>query len=124
MRILRALCDGLLHRCPRCHQGRMFTSWFTMRRTCPTCDLEFERASGEVSGGMAVNFVLTIFVLLAGSLFALSPTVPLYPLMGGLFAFALLFPILFYPSSRGLWAALLYLTGDNAEGDSVKHRED
>jgi uncharacterized protein (DUF983 family) len=122
MRLLRAVFDGLIHRCPRCHRGHMFKTWFTMHRTCPNCELEFERASGEVSGGMAINFVFTIVVLIACSLFALSPTVPLALLMGGLVLYALLFPILFYPSSRGIWAGFLYITGDNTEGDSHKQR--
>ena len=122
MRILRALWDGLMLRCPQCHRGRMFKTWFTMHRSCPRCGLQFERASGEVTGGMAINFVLTLFVIIGGSLFALSPGVPLLALMGGLGVFAVIFPIAFYPVSRGLWAGFLYITGDNTEGDEASSR--
>ena len=114
---IRALLDGLLLRCPRCRRGRMFSGWFTMRRSCPVCRLPFERASGEITGGMAINVVVTLFVVVVGSFFGLSPDVPLVPLLLGLGVFALVFPIAFYPVSRGLWAAVLYLTGDNTEGD-------
>lgn len=120
MHIIRALIDGLILRCPRCHRGHMFERGFTMHRACPHCGLAFEQASGEVTGGMGINFVLTLFIVIAGSLFALDPDVPLVPLLSGLVVFAILFPIVFYRSSRGLWAAVLYLTGDNTEGDSAQ----
>lgn len=118
MRILRALLDGLILRCPRCRRGRMFGRGFAMHRTCPNCGLEFERASGEITGGMGINVVVTLLVVIIGSLFALSPTTPLGPLLIGLFLFAVIFPIAFYRSSRGLWAGLLYITGDNREPDN------
>jgi ABC-type transport system involved in cytochrome bd biosynthesis fused ATPase/permease subunit len=89
-----------------------------MNRTCPACGLEFERASGEITGGMGINIVVTLMVIIGGSLFALSPAVPMAPLLIGLLLFAVLFPIAFYRTSRGLWASLLYLTGDNREPDN------
>ncbi|HEY9016557.1 MAG TPA: DUF983 domain-containing protein [Gemmatimonadales bacterium] len=105
-------------RCPECRQGTMFGSWFRMRRVCPVCGLEFERASGEVSGGMVVNFVVTGIVIMAGSLyFGLFSHAPLWMVLVGLGLFAIVFPILFYPVSRGLWASILFLTAANAEGD-------
>jgi len=117
-RALRALLDGLLLRCPQCHRGRMFPAGSTMARTCPVCGLRFERASGEITGGMAINTVLTLFVIVVCALvFGRDPSVPLLPLIGGLALFAVVFPIAFYRSSRGLWASFLYLTGDNAESD-------
>lgn len=115
--IVRALGAGLFLRCPRCTQGRMFAG-FRMLRACPRCGLVFERASGEVTGGMAINTVLTLVIIIIGALVGgLNPDVPLLPLLSGLGLFALLFPIAFYRSSRGLWAGVLYLTGDNTETD-------
>jgi len=62
--------------------------------------------------------VVTLAVITLGSLvFGLNPSVPLGPLLIGLALFAILFPIAFYRSSRGIWAAFLYLTGDNQERD-------
>jgi uncharacterized protein (DUF983 family) len=114
--LLRALFDGLILRCPRCHRGHMFARGFTMNQSCPACGLPFEKASGEVTGGMGINTVVTLLVVIVCSLiFGLNPAVPLVPLLLGLAAFAIIFPIAFYRSSRGLWASILFLTGDNAE---------
>jgi len=118
LRLLRALFDGLLLRCPRCHTGRMFARGFTMNRVCPNCGLPFEQATGEITGGMGVNTVVTLAVITLGSLvFGLNPSVPLGPLLIGLALFAILFPIAFYRSSRGICAAFLYITRDNQERD-------
>ncbi len=120
-RMLRALLDGLLLRCPRCHTGKMFAHGFTMRQSCPRCGLEFERSAGEITGGMGINTVVTLLVITIGSLvFGLNPAVPLGPLLLGLALFAIGFPILFYRSSRGLWASVLYLTGHNSEADQSR----
>jgi uncharacterized protein (DUF983 family) len=117
LRLARALFDGLLLRCPRCHRGRMFSSFFTMRRTCPECGLPFERASGEITGGMGFNIVVTLFLVIVAAAVVGFSSLPLLPAFLGMGALVVLFPILFYPSSRGLWVGLLYLTGDNAEPD-------
>ena len=110
--------DGLILRCPRCHTGPMFARGFKMHATCPACGLALERAAGEVTGGMGINIVVTLLVIVVCALiFGLNPAVPLLPLLAGLALFAILFPILFYRSSRGMWAGFLYLTGDNAEHD-------
>ena len=89
-----------------------------MNKVCPHCGLPFEKASGEITGGMTVNTVATLAVITLCSLvFGMNPAVPLAPLLIGLALFAILFPIVFYRSSRGLWASFLYMTGDNTERD-------
>ena len=98
----------------------MFARPFTMRRLCPHCALPFERAAGEITGGMGINAVLTLgVVVILAFLGGSNRAVPLVPLLVGLLLFAVLFPIGFYASSRGLWASVLYLTGANVEGDDV-----
>jgi uncharacterized protein (DUF983 family) len=117
-RIIGTLLAGLLLRCPRCRRGRMFESVFRMRRECPACGLPFERAAGEVTGGMIINFVVTGLVITIGSLyFGLFSRAPLSTVLLSFGAFAIVFPIAFYPISRGLWVSILYLTAANAEGD-------
>jgi hypothetical protein len=99
----------------------MFAHGFTMRQSCPRCGLEFERAAGEITGGMGINTVVTLLAITIGSLvFGLNPAIPLGPLLLGLGLFAIVFPILFYRSSRGIWAGVLYLTGDNSEADQSR----
>ena len=67
---------------------------------------------------MGVNTVATLAVITVGSLvFGLNPSVPLGPLLIGLALFAILFPIAFYRSSRGIWSGFLYMTGANEERD-------
>ena len=118
IRIVRALLDGLRLRCPRCHSGRMFESAFRMRRQCPVCGLPFEHSAGEVTGAMMMNFVVTGVVVMVGSLyFGLFSSAPLGQVLVGLGLFAIIFPIVFYRSSRGIWAGFLYITGDNQERD-------
>ncbi len=115
-RIVRALWDGLRQRCPRCHRGRMFATAARMNERCPVCGLQFEGRSGEVTGGMGINMVLTLFVVIVvGGGLALFTRYPLPPILGALTLFAIIFPIAFYRPSRGLWAGVLYLTGDNEE---------
>ena len=117
-RILRALCDGLRLRCPRCRRGPMFASASRMHRLCPVCGMPFERSSGEVSGGMVINLVVTeLPLVLVGGYFGLFTRVPLLPVLLSLALFGILFPIVFYRPSRGLWASILYLTGGNTERD-------
>src|SRR5215471_16779229 len=117
-RVCRILLHGLLLRCPHCGRGHMFESLFRMRRECPVCGLVFERAAGEVTGGMVINFVVTGLVITIGSLyFGLFSRAPLSSVLLGMGAFAIVFPIVFYPVSRGLWASILYLTAANAEHD-------
>lgn len=96
----------------------MFERGFQMHTVCPVCGLRFERSSGEITGGMGFNIAFTLLVVIAGALWGgLNPAVPLLPLLLGLGLFALLFPIAFYRSSRGMWAGVLYVTGDNDEPD-------
>lgn len=116
--VLRALWDGLILRCPRCHQGRMFDHGMHMRGECPVCGLPFERSSGEITGGMCINACLTqsiVFVL--GAVAGWYAWIWLGPLLLLLVAISIAIPIAFYKPSRGLWASIIYLTGDNEEPD-------
>lgn len=118
MRVLRILWNGLRLRCPQCQRGRMFALRFTMYRECPVCGLAFERSSGEITGGMGINaFVTETVVFVVGAALGWFTALPLLPLLGGLSVFAIIFTIAFYRPSRGLWASILFLTGDNDEPD-------
>jgi uncharacterized protein (DUF983 family) len=116
-KLISALLSGLVLRCPQCHKGSMFSSWFTMRRSCSHCQLEFEKASGEITGGMGVNIVATLFIaIISAAIIGFSEGPLLLPLLI-MSAVMVIFPIVFYPSSRGMWVALLYVTGGNDERD-------
>lgn len=115
--MVRALFDGLILRCPRCHRGPMFRGW-TMHLACPNCGQVFESASGEVTGGMGINTVATLFlVIVAAGASVFLTKLPVWPLIGVMALITVAFAIGFYRSSRGLWASILFITGDNSEDD-------
>lgn len=117
-RVLWVLFDGLRLRCPNCRRGRMFAQGFQMYQACPVCGLPYERSSGEFTGGMGINaFVTQTVVFILGAALGWFTSISLPLLLLALVAFAIIFPILFYKPSRGLWAGILFLTGDNDEPD-------
>lgn len=117
MWMIRAFFDGLILRCPRCHTGRMFASFFRMRPACPVCGLPFERASGEITGGMGISIVVTLLIAIIAAVVIGFTDVALLPALLVMGLVMIVFPIVFYPISRGLWASFLYVTGDNEEPD-------
>lgn len=71
-----------------------------------------------MTGGMVINLVVTeLIVVITGSIYALFTRVPLLPLLTTLIVFAIIFPILFYHTARGLWVSIIYLTAANLEAD-------
>lgn len=115
--MFRVLIDGFTLRCPRCHRGKVYRSWFSMRRQCPVCALPFEEASGEITGGMGVSIVVALlFTIVAAGIVGFS-SVPLLPAFAAMGVAIIVFCIAFYPFSRSLWLGIIYLTGDNSEGD-------
>lgn len=51
----------LRRRCPRCGEGPIFGSAFTMIEKCPVCGLAYERGSpGYFTGAMYVSYALAI----------------------------------------------------------------
>lgn len=112
------LLDGLLCRCPQCHQGPIFARMFAAHHACPVCGLPFESASGEVTGGMGINIVVTLLLVLsAAAIGGFNQNIPLPLFFAVMGAVTFIFPILFYRPSRALWIGLLYLMGDHTEGD-------
>lgn len=98
----------------------MFERGFEMNRTCPVCGIQFERASGEITGGMGINISVTlVIVVVVALIIGFVQSIPLLPALLALILFAIIFPIAFYKPSRGLWASMLYLTGDNDEPDDT-----
>lgn len=93
----------------------MFRSRFTMNVRCPVCDVIFERDGGEITGGLAINATLTMFIAIVGAGAAFFSEVPLLPLLGCLSAVTIVFPLWFYRHARGLWIGIIYLTGSMFE---------
>jgi hypothetical protein len=106
------IARGLTHRCPNCGARSLFVpgSPFTLAPDCPKCGLRFERDEGSFLGAMSLNYGVTIclflvpvlIVYLAGGIGGMTAAI-----LAG--AGALLFPIVFYRSSRSWWLMNYYL---------------
>jgi uncharacterized protein (DUF983 family) len=114
--MLKALLSSFFHMCPRCRGARMFEGWFRMREVCPSCGLRFQQEAGDITGGMGFNIVATITIFVVGFIVMLVLRVDPTVQMAVWIPFMVIFPILFYPSSRGLWTGILYLTGQLERG--------
>ncbi len=106
-RILRVLGRGLLLKCPGCGKTPLFYGFFSMRSECSHCSLKFEREQGYFVGAIYINYAVTIAIAMAGFfLLDYFTNLPLPWQMGLWIAFAILFPLLFFRYSRGLWLAI------------------
>jgi uncharacterized protein (DUF983 family) len=105
----QALGRGLMRRCPRCGQPKIFSSFFSLRSSCPRCGFRFEREEGYWTGAMIVNIAaceIWFAILFIGVIAATLPNIAWVPLLGvALFTNGLL-PVVFYPWSKTIWMAL------------------
>jgi predicted RNA-binding Zn-ribbon protein involved in translation (DUF1610 family) len=102
---------GLSHRCPNCGAKTLFQPGrlIALNRECPACGLKIERDEGFFLGSMSLNYGVTlIFVLTPVALLwyydVLSDRVAAILAIVG----AVVFPALFYRSSRSWWLMSYY----------------
>jgi uncharacterized protein (DUF983 family) len=105
------LARGLTHRCPNCGARKLFKegTLFELNPECPDCALKIERDEGFFLGSMSLNYGVTILCFLV-------PVLLLYlaGVLSGIVAAvlagagAILFPMLFYRSSRSWWLMSYY----------------
>ena len=105
------LVRGARRRCPRCGSNGVFSTWFRMVERCPGCGLRFEREEDFFLGAYVVNLGVTEG-LLGVALFAYflrltaNPGTPVLPVLIAGGALAVGAPVLFFPFSRTIWAAI------------------
>jgi uncharacterized protein (DUF983 family) len=102
---------GLRKRCARCGGNGLYESWFRMRPRCPTCGYKFEREDGFFVGAWFVNFTVTealVFVLVMVFVFVKNADseASVVPIAVIGIALSVVAPVLFYPYSRTIWAAI------------------
>jgi hypothetical protein len=93
-----------------------------MHERCAVCHVRFEREQGYFLGAIYINYGVTVVFALSGSFalerwVGLSLTQQLVLWVG----FCSLFPLVFFPHSRGLWLAFDYIfdpVEDKRPGDS------
>ncbi len=100
---------GLRLRCPVCGEGKLFRTYFTMRESCERCGVRFAREHGQWVGSLDINTFVVAFGLMIASAF--SPLWPLPILLAVWCGAAIVVPLLTFRFSRGLWTALVHLTG-------------
>ena len=99
---------ALRRRCPRCGDPA-FVSYFTLKKYCGSCGLEFEREPGYWAGALIVNtaFIFATFVVTFGAGILITwPDVPWTALLITLLLINGLVPVLFYPQSKTVWSAM------------------
>jgi uncharacterized protein (DUF983 family) len=100
---------ALLRRCPRCGGKGWFRGWFTKVERCSTCGYRYERQPGFLLGALTINTIVTFgllaAVLLVGSILS-YPDIAVGPMLIAAAAVAVVVPIVFYPFSYTIWAAV------------------
>lgn len=90
-----------------------------MRDACPTCRLRFDRGDAFFLGAFVVNFGVTegLLAIVIVALFAATlPDPPVLALALIAAAVTVVVPLVFYPFSKTIWAAIeLQLRGGSDE---------
>ena len=96
-------------RCPVCGGGGLFDGWFRMKRSCPTCGLQFNRGeSGYALGAMWFNLLAAEAVTIGMTVLIVVrtwPDPPWHILQYTGPIEALVMPLLFFPFSKTLFLA-------------------
>lgn len=101
------LARALRRRCPHCGGRDIFANWWTLRDSCPTCGLVFNREEGFFLGAYAVNLLIAEFLGMAAVAYLLIRTdFSLLAQEAIAVTVAVALPLLCYPFSRTLWMAL------------------
>ena len=111
---LQIVARGLTHRCPNCGSRTLFASGklFHVNKTCSACGFRFERDNDEgfFLGSMSLNYGVTLICFLTPVMllayFKVIGTRTAIVLAG---VGAIVFPALFYRSSRSWWLMNYYL---------------
>ncbi|HLK42213.1 MAG TPA: DUF983 domain-containing protein [Thermoleophilia bacterium] len=128
----RMLFRGVVRRCPLCGSGDLFQHWTKMRERCPSCGHRFERKAEEgfFLGAFVINFVIVeavLGIIAAVYIAALSGggNVSVWPYVGSAAGAAVLVPLLTYPNSKTIWAAIdlvLHPPEVAEEAEAILHR--
>jgi uncharacterized protein (DUF983 family) len=100
---------ALLRRCPRCGGRAWFRGWFGKVDRCRTCGYRYERQPAFLLGAVTMNTIVTFgllaVVLVVGSILS-YPDIAVVPMLIAAGLVAVVVPIVFYPFSYTIWAAV------------------
>lgn len=100
---------GLRLRCPVCGEGKLFRTYFAMHESCTRCGVRFAREHGQWVGSLDINTFVVAFGLMIASAFSPMWSLPVMLTVWG--GAAIIVPLVTFRFSRGLWTALVHLTG-------------
>ncbi|MEO7414682.1 MAG: DUF983 domain-containing protein [Opitutaceae bacterium] len=105
---------GLSNRCPNCGARTLFKegTFFKINRECPVCGFAIERGGDEgfFLGSMSLNYGVTLVCfLLPVMLLAYRKVIGMTPAIVLAGVGSVLFPALFYRSSRSWWLMNYYI---------------
>ena len=109
---LQIVARGLTNRCPNCGGRTLFKAGtlFQVNPACPQCGLKIERGEGFYLGSLSLNYGVTLVCFMVPVML-----LAVYKVIGTTLAIvlagvgALLFPALFYRSSRSWWLMNYYI---------------
>lgn len=115
MKVSRAqiVVRGLTNRCPNCGERTLFKpgTFFQVNKECPSCGFKIERGNDEgfFLGSMSLNYGVTLVCfLLPVMLLAYKNVIGVTPAIVLAGIGALVFPAIFYRSSRSWWLMNYY----------------
>jgi len=108
------IVTALRLRCPRCHDGKLFSGQLKMNATCSTCGLKLEPEPGFYLGSIYANYAMT--VLTATAAFMILVFVYGFTkdqVIWYCAAFTVLFPLWFFRYARSIWLSLMFLVSSS-----------
>ena len=114
MNPLTRIATALRLRCPRCHDGKLFTGLLRMNAACPKCGLKLEPDDGFYLGSIYANYAATVLTVTAAFLILVyicgfNKDVVIWLCA----AFTVLFPLWFFRYARSIWLSLMYLVSSS-----------
>ena len=109
---LQIIARGLSNRCPNCGGKTLFKpgTLFQVNPVCPQCGLKIERGEGFYLGSLSLNYGVTLVgFMLPVMLLAVYKVIGTTPAIVLAAVGALVFPALFYRSSRSWWLMNYYI---------------
>jgi uncharacterized protein (DUF983 family) len=96
--------------CAACGSRGLFHHWWKMRESCPKCALVFDRSDGYWIGAVAVNTMMSAFLLLVTvvvSFLLALPDPQWQPVLIPSVAVGVIAPVFLDPISRTFWTSMV-----------------
>jgi hypothetical protein len=78
-----------------------------MNEYCPVCEYHYEREEGYFTSSMAINIVLSEFVICLFTIpLAANPAIPMLPVLAFGAPFTVILPVLLFRHSRSFWMSM------------------